>query len=261
MVFFEYGPLIGKKGAGLKGDEEMEKLKRTAALALVLLMALSLCACGKSPLAGTWEGRMDISGQAAAWTEAALEGLAPAAAGGEELPELSDYLGDFGFGYIIVFNEDGSYSAGPEEGELSACLESLGESVKEYYRQYMFRALCRTAEDMGLGGDINSIQQLEQLMGVSMEEAVSQILGMDLDALAETLREGLRAKLAGLELEGRYEAGDGELLLSSGPEAAPSEGSRLGYVLEGDRLSLREDGGAPLFSLEGISLPELRRAS
>ena len=53
----------------------MKKLKKTAVLLTVLALALSLSACGESELAGTWKGRLDMSQQAAARTEAALEAL------------------------------------------------------------------------------------------------------------------------------------------------------------------------------------------
>ena len=94
-------------------------------------------------------------------------------------------------------------------------------------------------------------------MGVSLDEAISEILGVDLEELAELALGELRTELAGLELEGSCESGDGELVLSVGA----GESARLSYVLEGDRLSLRAPGAGYLFGLEGLSSLELSRAS
>ena len=239
----------------------MKKLKKTAVLLTVLALALSLSACGESELAGTWEGRLDMSQQAAARTEAALEGFAPAGDTESGTPELKDCMGGFSFGYTIVFSEDGSFSAGADEEELAACLESLRESIKEYYRQRLFVSLSRTAEEMGLASEVSGPEQLESLMGVSLDEAISEVLGVDLEELAELALAELRAGLSGLELEGSCESGDGELVLYAGPDAGSAEAAQLSYVLEGDRLSLRAPGAGYLFGLEGLSSLELSRAS
>ena len=59
----------------------MKVMKKAAALLLVLAMVFSLCACGKSELVGTWEGRVDMTELALSEVDEAMAQLGSSLSG------------------------------------------------------------------------------------------------------------------------------------------------------------------------------------
>lgn len=227
--------------------KKMKKMKKMLALLLVLIMSFSLCACGKSELVGTWEGQVDITELALKEIDEAMSPLSSSLSGNRELPLVADYVDNLILGYTMVFNEDGSYSTQVTQEDINAIAESLKPGFSDYLRQLYFVLLCETLAQMGVSQEINSIEELENFLGITMDEAMYEALGMDLDEFVEVqMDESFKdAQIAEqFNSSGNFENKDGKLYLSAGPEYAVDPAYYDLYELEGDTLTLNF-GNAP----------------
>lgn len=223
----------------------MKKEKKTLALLLVLVLVLSLTACGgKSDIIGTWQGEVDLS-------EAFIEG---AGDGSEEVIDsmdlpmefdsISDYLDEFAPLFVYVFNEDGTYSVRVDEASLSTEIEEYKQGLETYFRYFFVELLSQMAVEMGLAEQINSEEELESVLDIDLEEAISEGLGMELrDFVDELVREemGSTQEIAALfNSEGKYKTKDGKLLLSAGLEYNVDPEVYDYYSISGTTLTVTE---------------------
>lgn len=223
----------------------MKKGKKTLALLLALVLVLSLTACGgKSDIIGTWQGEIDLS-------EALIEGADEGS--GEvidsmELPmdvdRISDYLEPFTLLFTYVFKEDGTYSIKVDEASLDAEMEEYKQGLASYFRYFFVEMLSQMAVEMGLAEQVSSEEELETILDIDLEEAISEGLGMELsDFVDEIVREemGSTQEIAALfNSEGKYKTKDGKLLLSAGLEYNVDPEVYDYYSISGTTLTITE---------------------
>ncbi len=154
-------------------------------LTLVLSLLLSLAGCGngdQKKLEGTWKTELDM-------TDALNESIA-----GED-PELGEYVqvSSSKLSAMFTFNDDGSYSVTIDGESMDAWFDSLMKDLTGCFNDYI-EAL---AQEEGL--DMSADEMLS-LMGMSLEELISQAL--DKDSLLEDMD---------AEENGTYEIADGKL--------------------------------------------------
>ena len=219
----------------------MKGMKKAAALLLVLAMVFSLCACGKSELVGTWEGRVDMTELALSEVDEARAQLGSSLSGGRELPRVTDYVESLTIRYTMVFNEDGTYSSQVSQEDIDAMVETLKVGFADYLRQLYFVLLCETLAQMGINQEINSIEELENFLGITMDEAINESLGMSLDEYVQVqVDDSFSEELSTEEFNGsgNFKNKDGKLYLSAGTEYAVDPAYYDLYELEGDTLTL-----------------------
>lgn len=219
----------------------MRKLKKAAALLLVLALVLSLAACGGNELAGTWEGRVDMTEMITEMVDAAMSGFEAMISSGAQLPKLADYIDSVSYGYSFTFNEDGSYSSIVDQASLQEAVAALKVSVGEYYRALFVLMLSETAIQMGLAEEINGEAELEALLGVSLDEAIAEALGMDLQSFVDSVMDSsIEAAMAeeSFSSSGKYEAKDGKLYLSEGENGQIFPELYDLYSIEGGTLTI-----------------------
>ena len=201
----------------------MNRKKKLLALVLALALALSLAACGsaRSDIIGTWQGRVDMTEYIASKLDRAYEEFA-SGDDGVELTSIRDYLGSFDPVYTYVFNEDGSYALTVDEASLYDQLEEFKTGLEAYSRYIYAELLSMTLVELGMADQVNGVEELEAIMGVSLDEAISEMLGMELrDFIGQIVEEelGTAQTMAGkINSEGKYKAKDGKLWMSSGLE-------------------------------------------
>lgn len=219
----------------------MKRMKKAVALLLTLLMLLSLSACGKSDIIGRWECKLDMTEDIINSADSIFSAYDALLSDGVQAPRMADYMDEFSLTYTMVFNEDGSYSAGVDKAQRQAAVDGLVEAVKEYMYQLFFVILADSAKQMGLEQQPSSREELEAMMGVSMNEAISEVLGIDLETYIESmlgsamntyLSEGIA------DSEGIYETRDGRLYLSKGLDGEIFDEVYDPYTVEGDTLTI-----------------------
>lgn len=242
----------------------MKKMKRAAALLLALLMMLSLCACGKSELAGTWEGRMDLTELVLQEVDETVGQMGISLSGGRELPQIKDYVDLLDIKYTIVFNEDGTYSSQVTQEDLDALAETLKAGIDGYLRQLYFVLLCETLYQMGFTQEINSIEELENFLGITMDEALEESLGMSMDDYMDALmEESFSSAISPEDLSGsgNYKAKDGKLYLSDGLEYQVDPAVYDLYQLEGDVMTIEAGTAALEEGMESVYPMVLNRVA
>ena len=216
-------------------------MKKAAALLLVLAMVFSLCACGKSELVGTWQGRLDMTEQVRQEVDQTMAQMESLVSGDRELPQMSDYLDNIILTYTIAFNEDGTYISEVDQAGIDAMAETMKVGLADYVRQLFFVLLCETLEQMGVTQELNSVEELETFLGISMDEAISESLGMSLDEYMDMMvDEGFQESIAseGLSGVGNFKNKDGKLYMSDGLDYQVDPAYYETYELDGDTLTI-----------------------
>lgn len=199
----------------------MKKARKAAAVFLVLALVFSLSACGKSEVIGTWQGKIDLTEEINSQVDAAMGSMSVLFGPDVQVPALADYLSDYSVTYVCTFNEDGTFSFTADEASIEASLDRLKSSVSGFTRDLMFAALAYTCVEMGLAESVSTTEELEALLGISLDEAINEALGMSLDEfVAASMDAALTAQTIREELDaqGKYEAKDGKLHMSQGPD-------------------------------------------
>lgn len=222
----------------------MNRMKKLLALLLVLAMFSSLAACGgaKSDIIGTWQGRIDMTELMVSKIGRGLEEQLASEGDEVELTSIRDYLGSFAPVCTFVFNEKGNYSLTVDEASLRDQIEALEAGLEAYSRDFFVEALSAILVELGMAEQVNGVEELEAIMGVSLDEAISEAMGMDLsDLISQTVDEEMGAahELAEqINSEGKYKAKDGKLWLSTGLEYNVDVEFYDYYSISGDTLTI-----------------------
>ena len=202
----------------------MNRMKKLLALLLVLALGLSLAACGgaKSDIAGTWQGKVDMTAYIISKGEADIETFLSDQGVDMPLDSIGKYLPEFAPVCTYVFREDGTYTFTMDEASMQLVLEAYQAGVETYFRYFYAEVLCQTLVELGMADQVNGVEELEAILGVSLDEAISEMVGMELrDFIGQIVDEelGTAQEMAGkINREGKYKAKDGKLWMSSGLE-------------------------------------------
>lgn len=219
----------------------MNKLKKIAAILLAFVLLLSLTACGKkNPLSGTWEGELDMSQDLIGPVDTAMSAMS-AVLPGVELPKLEDFVSEFTVPYRICFNEDGTYLSQVDQEQFQSCIDQLKAGIVDYYRELFASLLIGVVADMGLDQEISSVEELEEFMEVSLDEAISEVMGMDMETFVDSLIDGA-LEGSGYEDQmssmGKYEIKDDKLFMSQGSDGQIFPELYDLYSLDGNVLTI-----------------------
>ena len=226
----------------------MNRMKKLLALLLALTLGLSLAACGsgkKNELAGTWEAEVDFTPVFAASLDQSSQAMLADAGVTLTPPEAADYLGDTALKLRLQLGEDGSLRSQLDEASFERCLNRWSAGMADYYRDFFFLVLSDAAVRMGLAPAVDSPAQLEEVLGVSLDEAIEEALGLDLeDYIALAVYEQFYAGdglLKNFAKEGTYKA-EGDLIWFYSAGDDREEQACDFYSLQGDRLVIRDSG-------------------
>lgn len=225
----------------------MNRIKKLLALLLMLSMVLSLAACGgkKSDITGTWETEVDLTAVLAAALDQGARAMIADAGVTLLPPEAADYLEGTALTLRLQLGEDGSLRSQLDEASLERCLNRWSAGMADYYRAFFFLVLADAAVRMGLAPAVDSPAQLEQVIGVSLDEAMAEALGLDLeDYVALSLQELLYSSgglVKNFEKEGLYKAEEGRLWFYSAGEVL-DEQAYDSFTLQGGRLVISGPG-------------------
>ena len=202
----------------------MNRMKKLLALLLVLALGLSLAACGgaKSDITGTWQGKIDMTEYIVSKGNADIGAVLSDQGVDMPLDSIGNYLPEFAPVCTYVFREDGTYTFTMDEASMQLVLEAYQAGVEAYFRYFYAQVLCQTLVELGMAEQVNGVEELEAILGVSLDEAISEMVGMELrDFIGQIVDEelGTAQEMAGkINREGKYKAKDGKLWMSSGLE-------------------------------------------
>ena len=213
--------------------------KRIIAIALLIVMAFSLTACGNSKiLVGTWQADFDFGEY---FIEMMNEEI------GEYDLDFGDYMTSFPLTIITEFREDGTYREYITEDGLSAGISNVKDAMGLFMMDVIRVSLVEELENLGVTEDLSTDAAIEAYLGMSMDEMVSQTMGMPMDEYVDTLMEqelNLNELLDEVDCEGKYAIKGDKLLLSAGLEYDVDPEIYEVFVLEGDKLTMQEGAGA-----------------
>lgn len=195
------------------------KKKIALLLSIVLMLSVVLCACStqteKDKLVGTWKTTVNMA-------DAFNEEMATE-------PEMAEYLTleSFDIGFILVFNEDDTYSLTVDSEIMDASVEKLGQDLTDGLLRYFADVLAAQGVEM-------DVEDALTTMGISLEGLVEE---MKAEAFSEESYSEMNAA-------GKFKAEDGKLYLSDSVDAEVDTADYNTYTLDGDTLTL-EAGTEP----------------
>ena len=224
----------------------MNRMKKLLALLLVLALGLSLTACGnaKSDIIGTWQGRIDMTDYIVSKGDADIGAVLSDQGVDMPFDSFGNYLPEFAPVCTYVFREDGTYTFATDEASMQLVLETYQAGVEAYLRYFYAEVLCQTLVELGMAEQVNGVEELEAILGVSLDEVIAEMLGMELHPFVSLLFEetigGAEAYAARFNSEGKYKAKDGKLWLSAGLEYHVDPEVYEHYSIAGNTLTIEE---------------------
>lgn len=191
---------------------------RMTSVLLLFTMLFLLGGCSqpteKDKLLGTWRAEVDL-------TEKLNEEM-----GLDE--EMAQYMvvDDFGFAFVVTFNEDDSCKLSLDEASMKEAMEGLKGDLRTGVEKYI--------------GDMMAAMEIDMSLEEFMEAS-----GMDLDAMLDELfgeeaMDELFAEMGTLNMDCFYKVQDGKIYLLENKGDAINEGEYVSYTLEEEQMIFQE---------------------
>lgn len=205
----------------------MKKVSKLVAMLMVLVMTLSLTACGGNSgkdLVGTWSMSCDLS-------EMMSEQMGS---------EFADFSSSFVITLKFAFNEDGTFKMFVDEEELGGTLDTWMDDFIAYAVDMTYDMF----EEQGIDKE-TADGLIQEQYGTTMEEALRQEMEGSIDA---------SELAASVEVDGVYEVKGNKLYMSEGTEINKNEYDL--FKISGDTLTLElADGVEAEEIIPGMSYP------
>lgn len=198
-------------------------MKRNLALLLSLLMLTGLigCASAEDPIVGTWVTVIDM-------TDTMNETIAgQAAAPFIEFRDLSVSMN-------ATFHEDGTYSMEVDPESVSVLEDAYQDQIKDGMMDYLEDEMSKMWNGMTLDTYL-------ALSGMTREEAMDMITDGAFGSGSAV------ENLDRLYAEGNYKTENGRISMSNSLDEPASATSYAEYTLEGDSLTIIENGISVVF--------------
>lgn len=205
----------------------MKKVSKLVAMLMVLVMTLSLTACGGNAgkdLIGTWSMSCDLSDMMA-----------------EQMgSEFADFDSSFVITLKFAFNEDGTCKVYVDEEELGGTLDTWMNDLIAYAVDMTYDMF----EEQGIDRE-TADGMIQEQYGTTMEEVLRQQMEGSIDA---------SDLAASVEVNGVYEVKGNKLYMSEGSEINKNEYDL--FKISGDTLTLElADGVEAEEIIPGMSYP------
>jgi len=182
------------------------------ALALLLLFAFSGCTKETDALIGTWEGELD---------DAAYLNQLIRTSYGEAMAQYWT-IDSFPLPIVMTFREDGTYTQTVDQNKFAQSIELL--------RQTLRKGLVEFIQDLiDASGEETTVDAVLESQGITVDSFLDE-------ALSE---EVINTIIADYTFEGKFDAKEGKLFTSAGPEFNIDESIYETYEVTEDTLTLQ----------------------
>lgn len=202
---------------------------------LTLIMALSLIGCGsKGPeILGVYDATLDLK-------DAFVESI-----DNEMMVDISfgEYVEKFELVLVTEFNEDGTYKQYVDMEKFEVTCEKLKDETKVYLEDVLVEMLKQEYTALNPSLELNTKEDVEAYMGMTMDQMANLALGMNLSDFADALiDESFGTDMFAEEVlsEGNYKAEDGKLYMSESLDTAIDEEVYEVYTIKGDVVTITE---------------------
>ena len=209
----------------------MKRMRKAAALLMVLAMVFALAGCGKSDVVGTWHRELDL-------TEALYKEIDQI----HSNIDVKDYVDSFKFEFIYEFKDNGTFTCQIDEAAFDNMLAEYKLEMKAFYTDYVIYYYSDMFAQMGVTEDLSTQKALEAYMGITFEEIYQIIFGMSLDEFIDSSLSVLNIEMMTslFTEEGKYKTSDGKLYMSAGLEYNVDPECYELYEIQGDVMTVTE---------------------
>ena len=225
-----------------------KKMKRIISILIIAAMSFALVGCGgaKPEILGVYETRIDL-------TDIIAEEFDRETGVGDIL-SIADYMDKCEIVVIHSFNEDGTYSQNVDESSVETSVENIKQAAVLFMNDlavYIF-----VEQFKAIGFEVNSKEDVEALLGMSIEDAFYSSTGTDLETMViQLVDESFDIETMASEnlSSGKYKAEGGKLYMSASLDTDYNEEFYETYTIEGDVVTV--DSGNLAADQEILSYP------
>jgi len=209
-------------------------MKRIISILIIAAMCFALVGCSetKPEILGVYETSVNMTDF--------IGGIFDEALGATEIGYdlyFADYMEECNLTLIFTFNEDGTYSYKVDESSALSLKENMKQSTYLLMNDLVVHILSDSFSSMGF--EFESIEEMEEFMGMSVEDAFLESSGMDIETIAGELIDeniDIESFIEETESSGKYKTEDGKLYTAEGQDADFDESSYETYTVEGDNI-------------------------
>lgn len=152
--------------------------------------------------------------------------------------KIEDYVESFVLPISMSFTEDGCYSlrldSAAFQEEMGRFGNAMGNFLNDYFAEIVMEAMIAT----GYADGSETVEQLEAILGMSMDEFITYQFGMSVADMAAEITDGLVSTLQEICLEANYVAQGGKLYTSESLEDSVDPDEYESYEISGNTLTI-----------------------
>ena len=156
--------------------------------------------------------------------------------------KIEDYVESFVLPISMSFTEDGCYSlrldSAAFQEEMGRFGNAMGNFLNDYFAEIVMEAMIAT----GYADGSETVEQLEAILGMSMDEFITYQFGMSVADMAAEITDGLVSTLQEICLEANYVAQGGKLYTSESLEDSVDPDEYESYEISGNTLTIFSNG-------------------
>lgn len=152
--------------------------------------------------------------------------------------KIEDYVESFVLPISMTFTEDGSYSLRLDGAAFQEEMGSFGNAIGNFLNDYFAEIVMEAMIAAGYADGSETVEQLEAILGMSMDEFITSQFGMSVEDMAAEIADGLASTLQEICLEANYVAQGGKLYTSESLEDSVDPDEYMSYEISGNTLTI-----------------------
>ena len=152
--------------------------------------------------------------------------------------KIEDYVESFVLPISMSFTEDGCYSLRLDSAALQEEMGRFGNAMENFMNDYFAEILMEAMIATGYADGSETVEQLEAILGMSMDEFITYQFGMSVADMAAEITDGLVSTLQEICLEANYGAQGGKLYTSESLEDSVDPDEYESYEISGNTLTI-----------------------
>ena len=156
--------------------------------------------------------------------------------------KMEDYVESFVLPISVTFAENGSYSLQLDGAAFQEEMGRFGNAMGNFLNDYFAEIVMEAMIAAGYADGSETVEQLEAILGMSMDEFITYQFGMSVADMAAEITDGLVSTLQEICLEANYVAQGGKLYTSESLEDSVDPDEYESYEISGNTLTIFSNG-------------------